>query len=166
MFHSVPDVFYNFTSVHLNILLLLGLALFGGMVGGRLFQKLRIPQVVGYIMIGIILGESGLKIVNEKTIIALTPFTYFALGLIGFLVGGELKRDIFQKYGKNFFCILLCEGISPFIFVTISVGFLGTWIFGPQPFVWALAILLGAISSATDPATTALVLKEYKTRGP
>ena len=70
--------------LHLNILLLLGLALFGGTIGGRLFQKIRIPQVVGYIAIGILIGESGLKIVDHALIITLQPFTYFALGLIGF----------------------------------------------------------------------------------
>ena len=53
---------------HLNILFLLGLALFGGTIGGRLFQKLKIPQVVGYIAIGIAIGESGLKIVDYTII--------------------------------------------------------------------------------------------------
>ncbi|MBC8436535.1 MAG: cation:proton antiporter [Candidatus Omnitrophica bacterium] len=97
---------------HLNILFLLGLALFGGTVGGRIFQKLRIPQVVGYIAIGIIIGESGVRVVNRDIITALQPFNYFALGLIGFMVGGELKKEIFAKYGKQFMTILLCEGIA------------------------------------------------------
>ena len=152
--------------LHLNTLLLLGLALFGGTVGGRLFQKLKIPQVVGYIIIGIVIGRSGLKIVDAEIIQSLKPFNYFALGLIGFMVGGELKREVLAKYGKQFLYILLCEGITPFILVTISVGLIGSAILGPSPFVWALALLLGAIASATDPATTTSVLKEYKTKGP
>jgi len=160
--HMISEISF----LHLNVLLLLGMALFGGTIGGRLFQKAKIPQVVGYIIIGILLGQSGLKIVNEETIVALRPFNYFALGLIGFMVGGELKKEIFAKYGKNFLYILLCEGITPFILVTVSTGIVGTILFGSQPFVWALALLLGAISSATDPATTQSVLKEYKTRGP
>ena len=151
---------------HLNVLFLLGLALFGGTIGGRLFQKLRIPQVVGYIIIGIVIGQAGLNIVDKHTIEALRPFNYFALGLIGFMVGGELKKEVFLKYGKQLVYILLCEGIMPFILVTLSVGMLGSAFFGPSPFIWALALLMGAISSATDPATTASVLKEYKTKGP
>jgi len=151
---------------HINILLLLGLALFGGTIGGRLFQKLRIPQVVGYIIIGILIGETGLGIVNSSVIEALRPFTYFALGLVGFIVGGELKKEIFSKYGRQFLYILLCEGIAPFLLVSLSVGIVGSIIYGSQPFVWALALLLGAIASATDPATTTSVLKEYKSRGP
>ncbi|OGW74738.1 MAG: hypothetical protein A2Z72_08015 [Omnitrophica bacterium RBG_13_46_9] len=152
--------------VHLNVLLLLGLALFGGTIGGRLFQKFRIPQVVGYVIIGILIGQSGLRIVNDTIIETLRPFNYFALGLIGFMVGGELKKEVFSKYGKHFLYILLCEGITPFLLVTVSIGIVGTVLFGAAPFVWALALLLGSIASATDPATTSFVLKEYKTRGP
>jgi len=165
MAENLSHLFSRISLFHLNILLLLGLALFGGTVGGRLFQKFRIPQVVGYIAIGILIGESGLRIVDHSIIQALQPFNYFALGLIGFMVGGELKKDIFAKYGKQFMKILLCEGIAPFILVTVLVGFFGGFIFGWKV-SWALGILLGAISSATDPATTTEVLKEYKTRGP
>jgi len=159
-------MFTNILMHHFNVLFLLGLALFGGTVGGRLFQKLRIPQVVGYIMIGILIGQSGFKVVDENVIEALRPFNYFALGLIGFMVGGELKKEVFLKYGKHFIYILLCEGVAPFLLVSLSIGIIGTFLFGPTPSVWALAVLLGAIASATDPATTTSVLKEYKTRGP
>ncbi|MFH1593365.1 MAG: cation:proton antiporter [Candidatus Omnitrophota bacterium] len=166
MFDFISHIPEKISVLHLNMLLLLGLALFGGTIGGRLFQKLRIPQVVGYIIIGIIIGQSGLKIVNQSTIEALKPFNYFALGLIGFMVGGELKKEIFAKYGRNFIYILLCEGIAPFILVTVSIAAVGTYLFGGGPHIWALALLLGAIASATDPASTTSVLKEFKTRGP
>ena len=79
----------------------MGLALFGGTIGGRLFQKLKIPQVVGYIAIGILIGESGLKIVGHDIIETLQPLSYFALGLIGFMIGGELKKEVLLKYGKQ-----------------------------------------------------------------
>lgn len=166
MFDYIRSVLSNISIPHLNVLLLLGLALFGGTIGGRLFQKLRIPQVVGYIAIGVIIGQSGLDIVDNDIIEALKPFNYFALGLIGFLVGGELKKEVFQKYGRQLIYILLCEGIAPFLLVTLSVGFIGSFLFGSKPFIWALALLMGAISSATDPATSTSVLREYKTRGP
>ncbi|MDO9548658.1 MAG: cation:proton antiporter [Candidatus Marinimicrobia bacterium] len=151
---------------HLNILLLLGLALFGGTIGGRFFQKLRIPQVIGYICIGIVIGESGLKIIDHQTLLALQPFSYFALGLIGFMIGGELKKEVLSKYGKQFITILIFEGVAAFLFVTLLVGILGSLIFKDWRYAWALGILLGAISSATAPAATVAVLKEYKTRGP
>jgi len=76
----------------LSILLLLGFALFGGSLGARLFQRLRIPQVVGYIAIGLLIGESGFKIITMKDVESFRQFNYFALGIIGFLVGGELQE--------------------------------------------------------------------------
>lgn len=166
MLEYFSHILDKFSFYHLNVLFLLGLALFGGTIGGRIFQKMRIPQVVGYIIIGILIGQSGLKIVGKDIIEALRPFNYFALGLIGFMVGGELKKEIFSKYGKQFMYILLSEGISPFLLVSVGTGIVGSFLFGSSPFIWGLALLLGAISSATDPATTTFVLKEYKTRGP
>ena len=166
MFDYLKEIFLKVSVIDFNVLLLLGLALFGGTVGGRIFERLKIPKVVGYIIIGVIIGRTGFKIVNIDVIQSLQPFSYFALGLIGFMVGGELKRELFQKYGKQLIYILLCEGIAPFILVTLFMGFACTIIFGNAHFAWALAILVGAIASATDPATTTNVLKEYRTRGP
>lgn len=151
---------------HLNVLFLLGLALFGGTIGGRLFQKLRIPQVVGYITIGIIIGESGLKIVDHNTVKTLAPFNYFALSLVGFMIGGELKREVLHKYGKQLINILLFEGIAAFLAVTVLVGVAGGFLFGDWKLAWSLGLLLGAIASATAPAATTAVLREYKSRGP
>ncbi|PID58098.1 sodium:proton exchanger [candidate division KSB3 bacterium] len=155
----------QFSAVHINMLFLLGLALFGGTIGGRLFQKFKIPQVVGYISIGIILGRTGIHIVSLRTIENLQPFNYFALGLIGFMIGGELKTKIFVKYGKQFLTILLFEGLTAFLIVTALAGVAGMAFFPPNA-AWALALLLGAIASATAPAATTDVLWEYKTKGP
>ncbi|MFC1709784.1 cation:proton antiporter [Candidatus Omnitrophota bacterium] len=166
MFEQVSNFFTKISIYHLNILFLLGLALFGGAIGGRLFQKLKIPQVVGYIAIGIAIGESGLKIVGHDVIQSLEPLNYFALGLIGFMIGGELKKQVLLKYGKQFINILFFEGITAFVVVTIFIGFAGGLLFGDWKLSWALGLLLGAIASATAPAATTEVLREYKTRGP
>ncbi len=156
----------NGQSFHINILLLLGIALFGGTVGGRLFQKLRIPQVVGYIMIGALLGQSGLGIVDLILIRRLEPLSYFALGLIGFMIGGELKRDVLAKYGRQFLTILLCEGLTSFVVVTAAATAVGLLLFDDLPVALGTGLMLGAIASATAPAATTDVLREYKTRGP
>ncbi len=161
----IENILTSIQVYHLNILVLLGLALFGGVLGGRIFQKLKVPQVVGYIAIGILIGESGIKIVDEKLIAMLEPLNYFALGLIGFMVGGELHRSIFTKYGRQFMTILFCEGITPFLLVTLFVGFFGSFFFDWH-IAWSLGLLFGAVASATDPATTTEVLREYRTRGP
>lgn len=166
MFESINNILSRFSSLHLNILFLLGLALFGGTIGGRVFQKLKIPQVVGYIAIGIIIGTSGLKIIDKEVLVALEPFNYFALGLIGFMIGRELKKEVFAKYGRQLVNVLMFEGVTSFILVSIFVSLLGIFIFKDVKLACALGLLLGAISSATAPAATTDVLWEYKTRGP
>ena len=151
---------------HLNLLFVLGVAVFGGTVAGRLFQKLHFPQLIGYIIVGLIVGESGLKLISEPVVRILNPLNYFALGIIGFVIGGELKSSIFKKYGKQFVTILLAEGLAAFLLVGVG-SFLVTYLFsGNLKLSVALGVVLGAISSATDPASTIQVLWEYKTRGP
>lgn len=151
---------------HLNIILLMGLAIFFGTAGAGIFQKFHIPRVVGYVVIGLIIGESGLDLVGRDTVETLSSFNMFALGIIGFMIGGELRREVFKKYGKQFFVILCSEGIAAFILVALFSG-LVTWHFtGSIHNSVAMALVLGAIASATAPAATVNVLWEYKTRGP
>jgi Kef-type K+ transport system membrane component KefB len=150
---------------HLNVLLLLGVAVFGGTIGARIFRRLRIPQIIGSILIGLLIGESGLRLVSEGVVQTVEPLNYFALGIIGFLIGGELKLDVLRKYGKQFAAILMAEGVAAFALVT-GATILLTYLFTHDlRMSVALGVVLGAISSATDPASTIQVLWEYKTRG-
>jgi len=151
---------------HWNIILLLGIALFGGTIGGKIFQKIRIPQVVGYIIIGILLGEMFFGVITTEIVNSLTPLSYLALGMIGFMIGGELKKDVFKKYGKQFSVILLFEGVSAFILVSVFTSIIGYFILHNWNLSISFGLLLGAISSATAPAATTDVLWEYKTKGP
>ena len=148
----------------LNIILLIGIAIFGGTIGARIFQRLSIPRIVGYVAIGIILGPL-FGVVSERTIQDLEPFNIFALGIIGFLIGGELKREIFVKFGRQVFSILLFEGLAACLLVgAMSFGIM--WYFADWKTALAVAVVFGAICAATDPASTMSVLWEYKTRGP
>ena len=148
----------------LNIFLLLGIAIFGGTVGAKLIQKLHIPQIIGYLAIGVILGPV-LGVISPKTIEILEPFNLFTLGIIGFLIGGELKRKIFVKFGRQVAAILLFEGGIAFLLVG-SLSFAALCLFFEWQMALAVGVVFGAICSATDPASTVSVLWEYKTRGP
>ncbi len=170
MIPSAPLAVLDLT--HLPILLVIGLAIFFGTIGANLFQRLRIPQVLGYIAIGLLVGRTGFELIGEEALARLAPFNFFALGIIGFMIGGELHRETFRKYGRQFLVILLAEGIAAFVVVTLGVmamGMLaielGWWPGGTWQTAGALALVLGAISSATAPAATVDVLWEYKTRG-
>lgn len=152
-------------NVNIGILFILGAGVFGGLMGAWLFQRMRIPQVVGYIAIGLILGQSGFQVIKQSDIAALQPFNLFALGIIGFLVGGELKLEILKKYARQFVAILLGEGLGAFILVGVPVMLIVYMVIGNFAVALAAGIVTGAIASATDPASTIDVLWEYRARG-
>lgn len=153
-------------TINLGLLFVIGIAVFSGVVGARLFQKLRVPQVVGYILVGVILGQTGFDIVSAHDLKTLEPFNFFALGVIGFLVGSELKLDIFKKTGKQYLTILLCEGFAAFILVTFAAALILFVITRHPGLSVAGGMLFGAIAVATDPASTMNVLWEYRSKGP
>jgi len=161
---SILENFRTFDIHHLNMLLMIGIAIFFATAGAHIFQKLRIPQVVGYVAMGIVLGPI-LKIIPPEVVESFRPLSMFALGIIGFIIGGELKKDIFVKYGKQVFYILLYEGIAAAIFAG-ALCFFALLLFFDWKISAAAAIVFGAICSATDPASTVAVLWEYKCRGP
>ena len=142
----------------MKILLLIGIVLFAGLLTGRVFERLGIPQVVGYIVFGILIGDSFSGILGRDLLDHLTPLTSLALALIGFMVGGELKHSVFRKYGKQFFSILFSEGLTAMFLVALLVTVYTKDL--------ALGLLLGALSSATAPAATVDVLWEYHSKGP
>jgi Kef-type K+ transport system membrane component KefB/predicted transcriptional regulator len=152
-------------SINISILFILGLSILGGLLGASFFQKLHIPQVVGFIVIGLIVGDNGLKLVKHSDVTVLQPFTIFALGIIGFLVGGELKAETFRKYARQFFAILLGEGIIAFLIVGLSIGLFIYFAFHNVTVAFAAGIVFGAVASATDPASTIDVLWEYRCLG-
>lgn len=152
-------------SGHLNLVLLFGLIILGGTFGARLFQKLHIPQVVGCIVVGILLGDV-LNLITATAIETLKPFTMFALGVIGFMIGGELRGNVFKKYGRQFFIILLSEGTGALLLVAVGASIVTWFVSGEILTSIAVGLVLGAIASATAPAATVNVLWEYKTRGP
>ena len=152
---------------YLNLALLFGLVILGGTFASRLFQKLHIPQVVGCIIVGILLGNVLNLITPTAEIIeTLRPFTMFALGMIGFMIGGELRRDVFKKYGRQFFIILFSQGVGAFLLVAIVTSIAMRLLRFDMSTSVAMGLVLGAIASATAPATTVNILWEYKTRGP
>lgn len=150
---------------HIGVLYIIGIGAFGGILGAAFFQRLRVPQVVGYIVIGLIIGQSGLKIVGGEEIAALKNFNLFALGVIGFLVGGELKLESFRQYGRQFLAVLLGEGLMAFVLVGVGSGLVVYLVCHNSITALAAGLVFGAIASATDPASTIDVLWEYRARG-
>ncbi|MDR2808111.1 MAG: cation:proton antiporter [Spirochaetaceae bacterium] len=150
----------------LNLTLLVGSMLLLGSASAKLFQRLKLPQVVGYIVIGIVIGQSGFQLLGPAVSPALAPINSMALALIGFMIGAELKVSVIKKYGKQFLSILLFESITPFILVGLCVSLVSFLLTGSLSLSLSLGLILGSISAATAPAATTDVLKENRTRGP
>lgn len=144
-------------NINFNVMLTVALAVLLGTAGARVFRRLKVPHVVAYIVIGVVLGSSGLRIIDIRAADSLAPLSLFALGITGFIIGGELKLEVFQRYGRRLVIILLAEALGAFVLVTVLVGLItGSW---------PLGLLLGAISSATAPAATVEVLRESRALG-
>lgn len=159
-------------SFEMNAILAVGLMVIIGLFGGFAARKLKFPTISGYIIVGIII--SLLHIIPKELINGgLNIITDISLGVIGYLVGGGLYLKKLKKFGKNIAVITPIQTIGAWVFVTISVLFLGPFIIragvaNPGSFYSYLpmAIVLGAISCATAPAATLAIVREYGAIGP
>jgi len=133
-----------------------------------LAKKYRIPIVVGYVFLGILLSPDIISIfpvidsetVNMYTFVLsnLDYVTNIALAFIAFTIGSELSIKTLKRLGKSIFSIAIMESVLAFVVVTTALYFIGRPLY--------MALLFGAIASATAPAATVMVLKEYNAEGP
>ena len=118
---------------------------------GALFEPM------GFILVGVILGTSFLKIFDKSLLAQLDLLSYLALAFIGFDVGGELTIRLFKKLGKSIVIITVLQTFGTFLLVAGAVFF-----YTKQLHV---ALIFGGLASATAPAATVLVLRECNASG-
>lgn len=141
-----------------NILLAFAVILFLGLLSTRLMKLINLPNVTGYLIVGLIVGPFCLKIINHDNIEGLKIVTNAALGFIAFSIGGEFKISTIKRLGKNIIIITLFQA-----FITSGLTFIVLWLVGtPMP----IALALCAIAAATAPAATLMVVRQYKANGP
>jgi Kef-type K+ transport system membrane component KefB len=138
-----------------QILFIIGLIIILGFAAGKVFQRLKIPRVLGFIIIGLILGSAG--VIPPETVQSLSPIIDLALGFIGFTIGCELDLSKLFKGPKKLLIILLCEAIGTFLIVTVAFQL----VFGEL----YISLIFGALASATAPAATVEVIREYCAKG-
>ncbi len=141
----------------LNANTVIGIALGLGLLASLALRPFKLPQVIGHIVVGTVLGLSGWGIINRETITAFLPVSSLALGMIGFLIGGELRWSRLKKIGRSIVLITLFETVFSLICV-----FLIVWLITDN---LAFALILGSLASATAPGGTTTVIQEYKARG-
>ena len=137
----------------MNLFLLGGIAIAAGIIGAKLSRKLRIPQVVGYIIVGVLLVSSLLNVISLDMVDNLQDLSSLALAFIGFTIGGELAFSNLKELGISIVAIAVFEALAAFMLVLVAVFLLTKNL--------PLALIFGALASATAPASTVDVLWEY-----
>ncbi len=144
--------------VHGNLIFGVGALLLAGFVGGKLASRLKLPTISGYIVAGLVLGPSMLNVVPDHIVESLAPVPHIALGLIAITIGSEFRIAKLKQTGRNILIITTFQLVITFAAVTVGLTLFGA----PLP----MALLLGAIASATAPAATVAIASELRARGP
>ncbi len=142
----------------------IGIILLFGYLGGFLAEKIKLPKIVGYIIVGVLLEPQILGFLPANFIDNAILANDFALALITFSIGGSLFWPKIKQLGKSIVWITILEAELAFIFVAIGMA----WFIPGVNFLHALplALLLAALASPTDPTATLAVAHEYKSDGP
>lgn len=144
--------------LHLNTLTIFGTALILGIGVARVMDTIKIPHVVGFILLGVFLGVSFLDFITIQEDKSLTFVADMALGFIGFGMGEHLLFSQLKSLGRSIVTIALLESLGAYLMV-----FLGVYLFSHS---LPLAIIFASLASATAPAATVDVLKQYQAEGP
>lgn len=140
------------------ILIAIALTLFFGVFAGRLVKKIRLPAIMGFILLGVVLGPSITGIISEEFASRLGFITDLALGFVAVSIGLELSIAQLKHQGSSLIQTVLWESLLTFTVVTLAI-FAVT---GRLP----LAIMFGAVAVTTAPAGAVAVVQETKSRGP
>ena len=153
----------------MNALLDIGLLLILGYTAGWLLDKIGLPKIVGYILVGVALSPNTINLLGQDTILTTKPLMDICLAFIAFEVGGALKWSKIKSHEKEIVNITLLASIFPFLLIAIAVFALGLLFPTLIPFGvvgnLSLALLLGVLASPTDSAATLAVMHQYKAKG-
>jgi len=156
----------------MNILLSVSIALLGGLLMTRAFKPLKLPSVTAYLIAGVLvgpyclgqLGVGGLGFGSMQEVELLGLISKVALGFIAFSIGNEFRVEDLKVIGKKATVIGVFQAIVATLFVDLAL--FGLHLLMPEQISVAQAITLGAIATATAPAATLMVVRQYKAKGP
>jgi len=156
----------------MQILLSLSVALFAGLMLSRLAKLVKLPAVTAYLVAGILvgpyllghLGISGLGFTSMTEVKSFSLLSDVALGFIAFSIGNEFRLSQLKKTGKQATIIGIVQAVAATLLVDAVL--IGIHFLMPDKLSMEAAIVLGAVASATAPAATLMVVKQYKAKGP
>lgn len=156
----------------MSTLLSVSIALLAGLLMTRLFKPLKLPNVTAYLIAGVLIGPycvgalgiGGLGFSTMEAVGALGLVAEVALGFIAFSIGSEFRLDDLKKTGKQAFVIGIVQALIATMFVDLAL--LVVHIQMPDKLSVPQLLVLGAIATATAPAATLMVVRQYKAKGP
>ncbi|MBR4073438.1 MAG: cation:proton antiporter, partial [Clostridia bacterium] len=150
----------------------LSVALLGGLLLSRVAKLFKLPAVTAYLVAGILvgpylLGRIGLKGLGFVSIADVESYSVLcdaALGFIAFSIGNEFRLSQLKHTGRQATVIGIFQAVITTIIVDAAL--IGLHFIMPDKLPLPAAIVLGAIASATAPAATLMVVRQYKAKGP
>lgn len=156
----------------MQTLLALSIAMLAGLLMSRLTKLWNLPAVTAYLVAGILIGPyclgrlgiPGIGFISHEDVSSYSIISDAALGFIAFSMGNEFRLSELKKTGRQAVVIAIFQALVATIFVDISLAVVHFLM--PDRFPLSCAITLGAIATATAPAATLMVVKQYKAEGP
>ena len=156
----------------MSILLSVSISLLAGLLMTRIFKKIKLPSVTAYLIAGVLIGPycigglgiDGLGFATHNSVEALSLISEVALGFIAFSIGNEFRLDDLKKTGKQAFVIGILQALGALLIVDLAL--LVVHFIMPDKLSIPQVITLGAIATATAPAATLMVVRQYKAKGP
>ncbi len=143
------------TMSHLTVV---GAMTLGGYYIGNLVRRIQLPSIIGYMIVGVLIGPAVLDLLDGHTLETLGFVSEIALAFVAFSIGAELKLSSLKELGVGIISIIFAESLTAFFFVFGAI-----WVLtGNLP----LALVFGAVAPASAPAGTVAVIREYRARGP
>lgn len=154
-----------------SIFLSLSIALLAGLLLSRVVKKIKLPAVTAYLIAGVLIGPfmlgslgiNGLGITTEN-LKGFSIISDLALGFIAFAMGNEFRISQLKKIGKQAAIIGVFQAI--FTTIIVDVFLISLHFIIPDKLSLSAAIVLAAVATATAPAATLMVIKQYKAKGP
>lgn len=155
-----------------STLLSVSVALLAGLLMTRVFKPFKLPAVTAYLIAGVLIGPycvgamniDGLGFTSFEAVASLSMVSEVALGFIAFSIGNEFRLSELKKTGKQATVIGIVQALVAALLVDLALFAVHMII--PDKFTLAQAITLGAIATATAPAATLMVVRQYKAKGP
>ncbi|MBE6605300.1 MAG: sodium:proton antiporter [Ruminococcaceae bacterium] len=156
----------------MQTLLVLSLSLIAGLMLSRLAKLAGLPAVTAYLIAGVMLGPyllgafgvEGLGFISSENVHSFSIISDVALGFIAFSIGNEFRLHELKKIGKQATVVGIFQAVVATLLVDSAL--IGLHFLMPDKLPLPAAIVLGAVASATAPAATLMVVRQYKAKGP